>query len=90
MTTGLVRRSLLQGDFLAGRRAILVPVKKNPHAVALGKLGAKAQAESMTLEQRRQWHRLGGLARARKYSRAQRRKWAKLGGRPKLKGRRKP
>jgi hypothetical protein len=55
---------------------------KNPHAVALGKLGGDARAEKTTAEERQEWARLGGLARASKYDRATLRKWAKLGGRP--------
>jgi hypothetical protein len=52
---------------------------KNPHAVALGKLGGK----------RKEWARLGGLARAKKYPKALLKKWAKRGGRPPKKGDRK-
>ena len=55
---------------------------KNPHAVALGKLGGKARVLETTREERRQWARLGGLARAKKHSKAELSKWAKLGGRP--------
>ncbi len=55
---------------------------KNPHAVALGRLGGKALARKMTPKQRQAWARLGGLTRSRKYSKEQLSRWAKLGGRP--------
>jgi len=55
---------------------------KNPHAVALGKLGGKSRAKKMSAEERREWARLGGLARAKKYPKATLAKWAKKGGRP--------
>jgi hypothetical protein len=58
---------------------------KNPHAVALGKLGGIARVFRTTPEQRRRWARRGGLARARRYSREQLSQWAKLGGRPRKK-----
>ena len=56
--------------------------EKNPHAVALGKLGGKARAQKTTAEQRKAWARLGGLARARRHSKEELSRWAKLGGRP--------
>jgi hypothetical protein len=55
---------------------------KNPHAVALGKLGGKSRAKKTTADERREWARQGGLARAKKYPRATLAKWAKKGGRP--------
>jgi hypothetical protein len=55
---------------------------KNPHAVALGKLGGKSRAKKTSAEERREWARLGGLARAKKYPKATLAKWAKKGGRP--------
>ena len=55
---------------------------KNPHAVALGKLGGKGRAKKTSAEERREWARLGGLARAKKYPKATLAKWAKKGGRP--------
>ncbi|HXT76639.1 MAG TPA: hypothetical protein VN780_10135 [Candidatus Eisenbacteria bacterium] len=55
---------------------------KNPHAVALGKLGGKSRAKKTSVEERREWARLGGLARAKKYPKATLAKWAKKGGRP--------
>lgn len=55
---------------------------KNPHAVALGKLGGKSRAKSTTAEQRKEWARKGGIARAKRYPKATLSKWAKKGGRP--------
>jgi len=55
---------------------------KNPHAVALGKLGGTARADSTTAGQRKEWARLGGLARAKRHSKAELSRWAKMGGRP--------
>lgn len=45
--------------------------KKNPHAVALGKLGGKAKAE-LPPEQVSNINRAGGVARAQKLTKAQR------------------
>jgi len=56
---------------------------KNPHAVALGKLGGKARSKKTSAELRKEWARLGGLARAKKYPKSRLRTWAKKGGRPK-------
>jgi len=56
---------------------------KNPHAVALGKLGGKGRAKKTSAEDRKEWARLGGLSRAKQYPKATLSKWAKLGGRPK-------
>ncbi len=56
---------------------------KNPHAVALGKLGGKSRAKKTTPEERKEWARLGGLSRAKRYSKATLSKWAKKGGKPK-------
>jgi general stress protein YciG len=55
---------------------------KNPHAVALGKLGGEARANSTSPEMRKEWARLGGLARAERHSKAELSKWGKKGGRP--------
>jgi hypothetical protein len=60
---------------------------KNPHAVALGKLGGTARADSTTAEQRKEWARLGGLARAKRHTKAELTMWAKMGGRPKIRPR---
>jgi len=65
-------------------------VKKNPHAVALGKLGAKARTEKTSPADRKKWARMGGKARAKRHSKGELSKWAKLGGRPKGSGKRKP
>jgi hypothetical protein len=54
---------------------------KNPHAVALGKLGGKRRAEVLSAEQRRdiwvQGGLLGGRARAESLSKARRSEIAK-------------
>jgi hypothetical protein len=55
---------------------------KNPHAVALGRLGGQSRVTKTTPEQRCSWARLGGLARAKKHSKEELSQWAKLGGRP--------
>ncbi len=59
---------------------------KNPHAMALGKLGGKGRAKKTTAAQRKEWARLGGLARAGRYPKSKLSKWAKMGGRPPKKG----
>jgi hypothetical protein len=59
---------------------------KNPHAVALGKLGGKSRVRRTSAEERKEWARLGGLARAKKYPKALLSKWAKKGGRPQKEG----
>jgi len=56
---------------------------KNPHAVALGKLGGRSRAKKTSGVQRREWARQGGLARAKKYPKSKLVKWAKKGGRRK-------
>lgn len=58
---------------------------KNPHAVALGKLGGEARTANMTPEQRREWARLGGLARAERHTREELSRWSRMGGRPRSK-----
>jgi hypothetical protein len=55
---------------------------KNPHAVALGRLGGKSRAEKTSAKERVEWARLGGLARAKQYPKTMLSKWAKEGGRP--------
>lgn len=55
---------------------------KNPHAVALGKLGGKARIAQMAPDELRAWARQGGLARAAKHPKEQLSRWAKMGGRP--------
>jgi hypothetical protein len=59
---------------------------KNPHAVALGRLGGKSRAKKTSIEQRKEWARRGGLARAKKHSEAELSLWGKMGGRPPKKG----
>lgn len=53
--------------------------KKNPAAVALGRLGGKASAESRSSEERSEAARKAGLARSRKLSAEERRRVAMLG-----------
>lgn len=53
--------------------------KKNPNAVALGELGGKARAKSMSSEQRSEIARKAGLARSEKLSPEERRRIAMLG-----------
>jgi general stress protein YciG len=55
---------------------------KNPHAVALGKLGGKARIAQMAPEQVKEWGRLGGLARAERHTKEEISRWGKMGGRP--------
>jgi hypothetical protein len=57
-------------------------MKKNPHAVALGKLGGQARANVTTPKQRKKWAALGGLARAKRHTKDELSQWAKMGGRP--------
>jgi hypothetical protein len=57
--------------------------RKNPHAVALGRLGGKARARKTRPGQRQEWARLGGVSRAKRHVKAELSKWARLGGRPK-------
>ena len=52
--------------------------KKNPNAVALGKLGGKARAKKLSPEQRSEIARNAGLARNVKISPARRSQIAKL------------
>ena len=53
--------------------------KKNPAAVALGKLGGKAWAASRSAKERSEAARKAGLARSKKLSAEQRRGIAMLG-----------
>ena len=53
--------------------------KKNPNAQALGKLGGKARAESLSDAEIAEIARKGGKARAEKLTAAERRRIAKLG-----------
>jgi hypothetical protein len=59
---------------------------KNPHAVALGKIGGRARAKKTSPEERKEWAKLGGLERAVRHSKAELSKWGKLGGRPPKRG----
>jgi hypothetical protein len=61
----------------------IIAMKKNPHAVALGKLGGKALASKISPEQRKEWSRRGGQTRAKRHSKAEISQWGKMGGRPK-------
>jgi hypothetical protein len=51
--------------------------KKNPNAVALGKLGGKARAKKLSPEERAEIARKAGLARNTKLSSAERSRIAK-------------
>jgi hypothetical protein len=53
--------------------------RKNPNAQALGRLGGKARAESLSDAELAKIARKGGKARAEKLTAAQRRRIAKLG-----------
>ena len=53
--------------------------RKNPHAQALGKLGGRARAESLSKGEMSEIASSGGKARAAKLSRAERKWIAKLG-----------
>jgi len=54
--------------------------KKNPHAVALGKLGGKAKA-ALPADQLSEINRAGGIARAQKLTKAERKKIAQKAAR---------
>jgi hypothetical protein len=54
------------------------PMKKNPHAVALGKLGGKARAESLSVDELSRIGRKAGKARIQKLSPEERSKIASL------------
>jgi len=56
-----------------------VTVRKNPHAVALGKLGGKARAKSLTPEQRTAIAQKAAAARNASLSSMECRRIAKLG-----------
>ena len=53
--------------------------KKNPAAVALGRLGGKASAESRSPQERSEGARKAGLARNKKLTAEERRRIAMLG-----------
>jgi hypothetical protein len=53
--------------------------QKNPNAVALGKLGGKKRAESLTKEERSQIARKASRAAQKKITPEQRRKWGLAG-----------
>jgi hypothetical protein len=53
--------------------------KKNPAAVALGKLGGRASAESRSPQERSEAARKAGLARSKKLTKEERRRIAMLG-----------
>src|SRR5579871_2261825 len=70
-------------SYLALSKIIIV---KNPHAVALGRLGGKSRAKNTSAEQRKEWARRGGKARAKRHPKSKLSEWAKKGGRPPKKG----
>jgi hypothetical protein len=53
--------------------------RKNPAAVALGKLGGKARAKSLSPGKRSKIAKMGAAARAKKLSAAKRKRIAMLG-----------
>jgi hypothetical protein len=53
--------------------------KKNPAAVALGKLGGKARAKTLSPEERSRIAELGAAARGKKLSAAERKRIAMMG-----------
>lgn len=55
---------------------------KNPHAVALGRLGGRARAWKTSRRDRQLWARMGGLARAARHRKWDLSRWGKMGGRP--------
>ena len=54
--------------------------RKNPHAVALGKLGGKARNATMAPGEREEIGRLGGLARSKNLSKEELSEIGKKGG----------
>ena len=54
-------------------------MKKNPHAVALGRLGGRQRAENLTPVQRRKIASNAGKTRTKKLSAEERRRIAMLG-----------
>lgn len=63
---------------LASRMIASMRAKKNPNAVALGKLGGKARAASLSAEERSEAASIAGKARSEKLSAAERSRIAKL------------
>jgi hypothetical protein len=61
---------------------MMITMKKNPHAVALGKLGGKGRVKKTTREQRQEWARQGGLNRAKRHTEEELSAWGRMGGRP--------
>ena len=58
--------------------------KKNPAAVALGKLGGKARAKSLSASQRSEIAKVAALARSKKLTATERRRIAMLGVKARL------
>lgn len=58
--------------------------KKNPAAVALGRLGGKQRAKNLTAEERKEGARRAGKARLTKMTPAERRRIAMLGAKARL------
>ena len=56
-------------------------MEKNPHAVALGRLGGKQRARKLSSAERSRIARSASLAAVRHVSSAERRKWGLLGAR---------
>jgi len=63
---------------VAARMIYSMTAKKNPNAVALGKLGGKARAASLSAQERSEAASKAGKARSEKLSAAERSRIAKL------------
>ena len=63
---------------------VVAPKKKNPSAVALGKLGGKARATKLSPTKRSEIATMGAIARAKKLTAAKRRRIAMLGVKARL------
>ena len=63
---------------VASRMIVSMTAKKNPNAVALGKLGGKARAASLSATERSEAASKAGKARSKKLSAAERSRIAKL------------
>ncbi len=69
-------------DYLFGKQVTSYSMaikKKNPAAVALGKLGGRARADNLTAEERSEIARKGAMARTAKLTPAERKRIAMLG-----------
>jgi hypothetical protein len=67
---------------------ILYMKEKNPNAVALGSLGGKKRAESLSKESRSEIARKASRAAKKKITSEQRRKWGRAGAKARWKSNR--